>query len=579
MFNNMKIGVRLALGFGFVLLMSAVIATCSVSAQRSMMNSFNVLTDEIWPKSNIAYQNIQDAYDYARAFSFIVTAEGNANASTKALENAHARLDDTVKSVNENVKKLESMTLDDAEKTLIGKVKERRAAYGESRKQVLQLKAQGQNEKALLLMFTETNDLQTAYINAWKDFIRFEQSQINNGIQTVDHTYDSAQFLLFGSLLAALVIGSAIGVVITRKLLRALGGEPTYTAQIAERIANGDLAVHVTTKDGDKTSLLFSIRKMRDNLADVVGQIRAGTDTIATAAGEIASGNMDLSSRTEAQASALEQTSASMVELTTTVKQNSANAHQANQLAVSASEIASKGGSVVTEVIETMGSINDSSKRIVDIISVIDGIAFQTNILALNAAVEAARAGEQGRGFAVVASEVRTLAQRSAGAAKEIKQLIDDSVQKVDQGTKLVDQAGSTMSDIVASIAGVATIISEISSASHEQTAGIQQINQAITQLDEGTQQNAALVEQAAAASQSLREQADKLINVVQIFKLGQEVATSTSPHVESSPPAARLRPAQTARRPAPVKARPALAVAGISSNQVTATTGDWEQF
>ena len=329
--------------------------------------------------------------------------------------------------------------------------------------------------------------------------------------------------------LAALAIAAvlmALGVVIRAALLRQLGGEPAYAAGIARRIAEGDLGVHIEVAPNDRSSLLHAIRAMRDDLAKIVIEVRDGTDTIATASSEIASGNIDLSARTEQQASSLEETAASMEELTSTVKQNADNARQANQLAASASEVATRGGAVVSQVVDTMQSINDSSKKIVDIISVIDGIAFQTNILALNAAVEAARAGEQGRGFAVVATEVRSLAQRSASAAKEIKALIDDSVHKVDQGSRLVDQAGATMEEIVSSVKRVADIMSEITAASQEQSDGIEQVNQAIGQMDEMTQQNAALVEQAAAAALSMQDQAQQLLREIGMFKLAADAAT-----------------------------------------------------
>jgi methyl-accepting chemotaxis protein len=266
--------------------------------------------------------------------------------------------------------------------------------------------------------------------------------------------------------------------------------------------------------------LLQALKDMNESLVRIVGEVRAGTDTIGTASGQIATGNLDLSSRTEAQAGSLEQTAGSMEELTSTVKQNADNARQANQLVVSASDVAVKGGAVVGQVVHTMGSIKESSRKIVDIIGVIDGIAFQTNILALNAAVEAARAGEQGRGFAVVATEVRNLAQRSAAAAKEIKALIGDSVEKVDAGSKLVDDAGATMNEIVTSVKRVADIMSEITAASQEQSTGIEQVNQAIAQMDEATQQNAALVEEAAAAAMSMQDQAGNLSMVVSVFKL-----------------------------------------------------------
>ena len=310
---------------------------------------------------------------------------------------------------------------------------------------------------------------------------------------------------------------------IVRRLLRQIGGEPNYATSIASRIASGDLNFEVETKPGDNDSLIAAMKMMRINLAKIVSEVRAGTEMVATASAQIASGNLDLSERTEHQASTLEQTASSMEDLTLTVKQNADNAIKANGLVVSASDVAVKGGSVFSHVVETMSEINTSSKKIVDIIAVIDSIAFQTNILALNAAVEAARAGEQCRGFAVVASEVRNLAQRSASAANEIKALINNSVEKVEIGSKLVDQAGATMDEIVDSIKHVTDIMSEITSASREQTSGIEQINQAISQMDDVTQQNAALVEEAAAAAQSLQDQASNLQQVVGIFKLDAE--------------------------------------------------------
>jgi methyl-accepting chemotaxis protein len=325
---------------------------------------------------------------------------------------------------------------------------------------------------------------------------------------------------------------AAIGAVLTglvlllvRSIERSLGGDPEVAVAVAHRIAAGDLMAEVALRPGDQHSLMAAMKVMRDALAGIVSQVRAGTDLIATASGEIASGNLDLSSRTEEQASSLEETAASMEELTTTVRQSAENARQASELAESASSVAGRGGAVVDEVIGTMASIKASSSKIVDIIGVIDSIAFQTNILALNAAVEAARAGEQGRGFAVVAGEVRTLAQRSAGAAREIKALIGDSVARVSDGTRLVQQAGTTMHDIVAGVGRVSGMIGAISSAAQEQGAGIEHINQAIAQMDQVTQQNAALVEQAAAASEAMQEQAAKLAQVVSVFRLDTAAA------------------------------------------------------
>jgi methyl-accepting chemotaxis protein len=344
-------------------------------------------------------------------------------------------------------------------------------------------------------------------------------------------------------IMLAILIG-AIGLValflsgIARSLGRQLGGEPDYAASIVGRIAAGDLAVPIAIGANDRSSLLVAMKAMRDSLINIVSEVRVSTDTIATASGQIASGNLDLSSRTEEQASALEATASSMEELTGTVKQNADNARQANALAQSASEIALKGGAVVAQVVDTMGSINESSKKIVDIIGVIDGIAFQTNILALNAAVEAARAGEQGRGFAVVASEVRSLAQRSAAAAREIKTLIGDSVERVDVGARLVEQAGATMKEVVASVNRVTDIIGEITAASQEQTSGIEKINQAIVQMDDMTQQNSSLVEEAAAAARSMQQQAENLSRVASIFKLMERASPRIVPGSGANHPA-----------------------------------------
>jgi methyl-accepting chemotaxis protein len=319
------------------------------------------------------------------------------------------------------------------------------------------------------------------------------------------------------------VIGAALSFVVVlliRNVERSLGGDPGYAVEVARHIAGGDLGAEVRVREGDRDSLMAAMKAMRDALAGIVTQVRSGTDLIATASSQIASGNLDLSSRTEEQASSLEETAASMEELTSTVKQSAENARQASELAESAAGVADRGGEVVARVVDTMEAIRTSSGKIVDIIGVIDGIAFQTNILALNAAVEAARAGEQGRGFAVVAGEVRSLAQRSAQAAKEIKELIGDSVHKVGDGARLVLDAGATMQEIVASVNRVSSMIGAISSATREQGMGIEHINQAIAQMDQVTQQNASLVEEAAAASEAMQEQAAKLAQTVSVFRV-----------------------------------------------------------
>ncbi len=322
-------------------------------------------------------------------------------------------------------------------------------------------------------------------------------------------------------LLLVLAIGTALAVLITRGIVGQLGGEPHVAVDLARAVAQGDLTTPIHLRLGDRHSLMASLQAMQAGLSTAVSQVRHGSESVASASAQIAEGNQDLSSRTEQQAGALQQASSTMDELGTTVRNNAENAREANQLARGASEVAVKGGDVVGQVVHTMKGINESSRRIADIISVIDGIAFQTNILALNAAVEAARAGDQGRGFAVVAGEVRSLAQRSAEAAKEIKNLIGASVERVEQGTVLVDEAGKTMAEIVAAIGRVSTIVSEISTASAEQSTGVTQVCDAVSQMDRATQQNAALVEQSAAAADNLKQQAQQLVQAVAVFRLG----------------------------------------------------------
>jgi methyl-accepting chemotaxis protein len=391
------------------------------------------------------------------------------------------------------------------------------------------------------------------------------------------------------ALLAAAVSMAAAAIWMTRAMTRQLGGDPAVAADLARCVAQGNLNGHVDLNPGDTQSLMAQLATMQASLAKVVGNVRQNAEGVATASAQIAQGNQDLSQRTEAEASALEETAASMEELGSTVKQNADNATQANQLALGASTVAIKGGEVVSQVVETMKGINDSSRRIADIISVIDGIAFQTNILALNAAVEAARAGEQGRGFAVVASEVRSLAGRSADAAKEIKSLITASVERVEQGTALVDQAGATMKEVVSSIKRVTDIMGEISAASSEQSAGVSQVSEAVSQMDRVTQKNAALVEESAAAAESLKGQARQLVQAVAVFKLshrdGAVTSTDAAAPAANAPLVERRGPsrAQNVTRPAfrakPVAPAPATAATLVASASSRTGTCDRESF
>ena len=396
-------------------------------------------------------------------------------------------------------------------------------------------------------------------------------------LQVSKREYEASQahyMLVRNSCIAGILFGLVTAWFVCIWLIRSISRPLEKAVDLAGGIAAGDLTQRIEVQSNDETGrLMGALKNMNDSLEKIVFEVRNGTETIATASGQIAAGNQDLSSRTEQQASSLEETASSMEELTSTVKQNADNARQANQLAASASEVASRGGAVVAQVVDTMHAINDSSRKIVDIISVIDGIAFQTNILALNAAVEAARAGEQGRGFAVVAGEVRNLAQRSAAAAKEIKALIDDSVEKVHTGADLVNHAGETMQEIVESVKRVTDIMAEIAAASSEQTAGIEQINLAIAQMDQATQQNASLVEQAAAASEAMQEQAGNLSHLVGVFKLSgsRAVTVASAPQTAPAPVPATRRIAMAASDAAP-RARRVPKVHAVAG-------GEWDEF
>ncbi|SHN44149.1 methyl-accepting chemotaxis protein [Duganella sacchari] len=517
-FTNLKVAARLGLGFGAVLLMLAITLALSIYSQHQLNENTDDIVTETYPKVLHAQAVMNHSNQIARSVRNALLIHDEARAEKEV-----AVITAKLKDADESMAKLDSLVKSDKGRALFNAMQAARKPYEATLAQVLRLRLDNNIDGAVELMLGTMREQQTAYMAAIDALIAHQSAAMELARAKAEDTYKQSRSLALGLGLMSLVTGAAVAWLISRQLLRQLGGEPGEVANIAQQIAGGDLSVPIALRDGDQRSLLFAIQNMRDSLADIVGQVRSGADSIVTAATEIASGNMDLSSRTEQQAGSLEETASSMEELTATVKQNTENARQANTLAQSASQIAVEGGAVVANVVQTMDGINASARKIVDIISVIDGIAFQTNILALNAAVEAARAGEQGRGFAVVASEVRTLAQRSSEAAKQIKSLIDDSVSKVGVGTELVGTAGATMEKIVAAVKSVTDIMSEISIASHEQEAGIEQINHAITEMDTVTQQNAALVEEAAAAAEAQQDQAHHLVELVGVFKLSAD--------------------------------------------------------
>ncbi len=570
--SKMSVGTRLATGFAAVLLGLVVVGAVGISGMRELSQEVKRMTEDLFPKTVIANNVVDGINEVARAMRNSLL-ENDKDKIRKELDRIARVRDEVTKAFADLDKRITSPE----GRAVLEKAVAARTTYAKGQQEFLRMQQEGKFDDAKALLLSRIRADQQAYIDAVNKLIDFQSQLMVKAGKDAEATVSTGmmEILVVGAI--ATLLGIGIGVLITRGLVKQLGGEPDYAADVAKRIAGGDLTQQVALKANDTTSLLAAMKGMQDTLGNVVGQIRESTDAVGTASREIAQGNADLSQRTEEQASSLEETASSMEELTSTVKQNADNARQANQLAASASEVAAKGGAVVGEVVSTMDAISASSKKIADIISVIDGIAFQTNILALNAAVEAARAGEQGRGFAVVASEVRNLAQRSAGAAKEIKELITDSVGKVDSGTKLVADAGNTMAEVVASVKRVTDIMAEITAASLEQSSGIEQVNQAIVQMDQVTQQNAALVEESAAAAESMEEQAKQLSTVVAVFKVaGGNVATPAKAVIE------RAQAAAKATVPPARRTKPPLKVVSKPAPKLTAKAGgddEWAEF
>ncbi len=506
----------------------------------------------------------------------------------------HAEYEDKIKETGNNLKThlsaYEALLAGDDERAKFDAVKKSLGAYQKAQAQVVAL---GRDKKKQDAADISDGAASTAYDETTGALAKLMQLNIDSGkaaSEQAEAVYKQVRRAVVGVLAASLALGLTLALLITRHLKGQLGGEPGAAVAVARAVAEGDLTTAIPVRQGDSTSLMAWLQTMQQALAQAVANVRQGSEHVATSSAQIASGNQDLSARTEQQASALQQTAATMDELGKTVQNNADNARQASQLAEGASTVAVRGGAVVGEVVETMKGINDSSRKIADIIGVIDGIAFQTNILALNAAVEAARAGEQGRGFAVVASEVRSLAQRSAEAAKQIKSLISASVERVEHGSALVDRAGQTMQEVVASIRRVSDIVGEISAASGEQNDGVAQVGQAITQMDRSTQQNAALVEQSAAAAESLKQQAQQLVQAVAVFKLahGETLrpaqtqapapAPVPAPAPRAAPTAAKRMAPKPAAKPAAAKAaapKPAAAATPVAAG----SDDDWQSF
>jgi methyl-accepting chemotaxis protein len=565
--------------FFFVVTLLAVGAIGMQQLRTLSQQQRAMYTDTVQPLRVVVDAARQGATHFRRMYVYIWNTDAKARAGELKFN------EDSEKSVLDAMDLLKKEP-DDAElRALGGKLESTWAEYKAAVANI-QAMADRNDPNAMTELHKDSARLHIAVRTVLLDAAKRQEELARLDTESAAAAVDRTFWTLSGLILLAVAGGCVLGTWLVRSIMRQLGGEPAYAAEIAQEVAKGNLAVSVNLKAGDDSSVLAAMDTMRARLADLVSQVRQSSESIATGASQIASGNADLSQRTEEQASNLEETAASMEEMNSTIKQSVDTMGAASQLAQSASVTATRGGEVVRNVVQTMEEITGSSRKIGDIIGVIDGIAFQTNILALNAAVEAARAGEQGRGFAVVAGEVRSLAQRSAEAAKEIKSLIGESVTKVEAGSQLVNEAGSTMDDLVGQVRRVADLIGEMGTATQEQGQGISQVNEAVNQLDQMTQQNAALVEESAAAASSLSVQADKLVQLVSVFQLARgEARPAPVPAPVPVRPAA-VTPVARVAEPKPVlRAKPAAAPAPVAAAPSPApavaapASDDWETF
>jgi methyl-accepting chemotaxis protein len=514
-FQDLKVVTRLVVGFTAVIVVTLILGAVALVEVSTEDTHVKNIRDNWMP-------SVRTSLEMIGTLRSIRIAEWGAVAAQTADDDASSDriLAGAIDSFSKSLSKYETLASADDAKAPFAHLKSLVPQYMQYDQQVRALAKARRRDEAMVLLHNQANAVRRSMEQDLSKIVDLNTAAADHEGQAANMAHAQAITYVLGIIALAVAAGVAFALVIARGVSRQLGGEPQDAGRMAAAIAAGDLSVTVPVRRGDRSSLMFSLAEMQEQLTSIVRGIKTSSTSISTAAGEIAQGNIDLSQRTEEQAASLQETAASMEQLTSTVRQNADNAKEAAKLAGTASNTAQRGGDVVGRVVHTMEGISESSVKVADIIGVIEGIAFQTNILALNAAVEAARAGEQGRGFAVVAGEVRALAQRSAAASKEIKDLIGQSVERVNSGTALVAEAGSTIQEIVQSVQRVTSIMDQISAASEEQTTGIEQVNRAVSQMDEVTQQNAALVEQASAAAQSMAEQSRELLGAVAVFKV-----------------------------------------------------------